>query len=496
VPIREFDSSQGMSWGVGFNSVAGEVRGDCVLRTDPEPPLGVTGQEVVFKLRQITTSSELAEELNISASGSFRAQFGKASAKASYASQQNINRFSVYLLVQVLVTNPVERMRDVKLTAEAWDLLEIKGEEEFRERCGDEFLSGITTGGEYLAILQITTKSEEERKNVSASVRAKGGTWRAGADFKFALEKISEEQEIEVTSFQQGGDTTTVPNTLEEILERAVNFPQQVKDKSFPYTAFFQDYAVLDLPPGMNPIDVANQKRVIEKLADYYLSYSDTLNSIEYVFKNPAQFEDFDAVALNTKANEVRGVLNTLVESASSCFNNYKSCKLPDDLSMPVVELPTRKSIADENAPRWVVPKVFGFERPAVFIGPGEMPRDFGLNILAEQEFETYVFDPLGGKVIPLCTGSLKDGVCSQDNYTFQLAVSSIPGSSPATRYLFHVPNPEKAPSKTVKITLKSEKSGLTSDVELLLVERDQVPDDVTRIFRVNSLGGISIIDI
>jgi hypothetical protein len=452
---------------------------------------------IVFKLRQITTSSELAEELNISASGSFRAQFGKASAKASYASQQNINRFSVYLLVQVLVTNPVERMRDVKLTAEAWDLLETKGEEEFRERRGDEFLSGITTGGEYLAILQITTRSEEERKNVSASVRAKGGTWRAGADFKFALEKISEEQEIEVTSFQQGGDTTTVPDTLEEILERAVNFPQQVKDKSFPYTAFFQDYSTLDLPSGMmNPIDVANQKRVIEKLADYYLSYSDTLNSIEYVFKNPSQFEDFDAVALNTKANEVRGVLNTLVESASSCFDNYKSCKLPEDLSRPVVDLPTRKSITDGNAPRWVVPKVFGFERPTVFIGPGEMPRDFGFNILAKEEFETYVFDPLGGKVIPLCTGSLKDGVCSQDNYTFQVAVVTI-GSSTATRYIFHVPNPEKAPSKTIKITLKSESSGLTSDVELLLVERDQVPDDVTRIFRVDSLGsGVSIIDI
>ncbi len=46
MPIREFDSSQGMSWGVGFDSVAGEVRGDCVLRTAPEPPIGVTGQEV------------------------------------------------------------------------------------------------------------------------------------------------------------------------------------------------------------------------------------------------------------------------------------------------------------------------------------------------------------------------------------------------------------------------------------------------------------------
>jgi hypothetical protein len=193
--VREFDSKQGMAYGSGFDSVAGNVRGDCVLRTEPELPLRVLGQEVEFKIRQITSSAELAKELSISASASLKSQFGSVSAKASYASQQNVNQFSIYLIAQVRVTNPARRLRDVKLTDEAWNLLEVKGAEEFRKRCGDEFLSGITTGGEYLAILQITTRSEEEKQEVSVSVRAKGvgGSWKAGADFKSSLEQISKE---------------------------------------------------------------------------------------------------------------------------------------------------------------------------------------------------------------------------------------------------------------------------------------------------------------
>jgi hypothetical protein len=352
MPIREFDHDNGMSYGVGFDSVSGDVRGDCVILTDPESPAGVSGQEVVFKLRQITSSSELSKELNISVSASLKAQFGKVSAKASYASQQNINQFSIYLVAQVSVTNPTRRMRNVKLTDEAWNLLEVKGTEKFRDRCGDEFLSGITTGGQYTAVLQITTRTEEEKTNVSVSIRAKGtgGTWKAGADFKLALDKISQEHEVEVTSFQQGGDTATIPDTVEEIIERAVNFPGQVEgDKAFAYSAFFQEYSTLNLPDGMNPIDVEEQKRVIDKLGEYYNSYSDVLSSIEYVFKNSDQFVAFDADALNQKANEIRGILNRLVESASNCFDNYKSCKLPDDLIVPVVVLPARKSIEIVN---------------------------------------------------------------------------------------------------------------------------------------------------
>jgi hypothetical protein len=353
MPVREFEQSEGMAYGVGFDSVSGVVRGDCVVRTEPESPVGVAGQEVVFKLRQITSSSELAKELNISASASLRAAFGKVSAKATYVSQQNINQFSVYLIADVSVTNPTRRMRDIKLTDEAWKLLELKGEDLFRDRCGDEFLSGITTGGEYIAILQITTKTEEERENVSVSVRAKGtgGTWSAGADFKFALESISKEYEVEVTSFQQGGDTTDVPDTVDEIIERAVNFPEQVEgNEAFAFSAFFQDYKALDLPDGRNPIDVENQKRVIEKLADYYLFYSDVLNNIEYVFKNAEQFEDFDSVELSIRANEIRSTLNGLVQSASECFDNYISCKLPDDLPSSKVVLPNRKTIEIRTA--------------------------------------------------------------------------------------------------------------------------------------------------
>jgi hypothetical protein len=355
MPVRDFEQDRGMAYGVGFDSVSGIVCGDCVVRTDPESPAGVLGQKVSFKLRQITSSSELAKELEISASASLRATFGGASAKATFASSQKINQFSIYLLVQVRVTNPTRRLRDVKLTNEASELLKGQGLEAFRKRCGDEFLSGITTGGEYLAILQANTSSDEEQKKLSISMNAKGagGMWSASASFRSSLEQISQEHSLEVTSFQQGGDESEVPDKVEEIIKRAVNFPKQVEgDKAYACSAFFQDYKTLDLPQGMNPIDVEQQKNVIEKLAEYYLSYSDVLSSIEYVTKN---FDQFDADAfvlavLSQKANDIRKIMNMLRDSASNCFNDYRSCNLPENIVLPVVDLPARKRVEVKDA--------------------------------------------------------------------------------------------------------------------------------------------------
>ena len=50
---REFDAESGMDYGVGFDALANEVRGDCVIRTTPEPPVGAGGQEIFLSLIHI-----------------------------------------------------------------------------------------------------------------------------------------------------------------------------------------------------------------------------------------------------------------------------------------------------------------------------------------------------------------------------------------------------------------------------------------------------------
>jgi hypothetical protein len=77
-------------------------------------------------------------------------------------------------------------------------------------------------------------------------------------------------------------------------------------------------------------------------MAAEHMRYQNMLNNIEYVLDHPEQFEPFDRPALHAKANELRGALNRIVESASKCFDDYRMCQLPTDLPDLGV-LPQRK---------------------------------------------------------------------------------------------------------------------------------------------------------
>lgn len=339
--IREFEDI--MAFGVGFDSISGDVKGDCVLRTEPELPTVGQGQEVSFFLELITDSAQLAKRLEVSASASLKLGVGGGSAKAKFVSEQKINSYSCFLLVRVVVNNPTKRIRDVRLADTARELLATGKESEFRRRCGDEFLVGITTGGEFIGMIEIESQDETDKKNISAKARASGLTWKASAEFDRAVENITAQRNTKVTLFRKGGTQASIPIELGDMIGQARDFPRLVAGgDAYAYSASFQNYEVLDLPPTANPIDVKQQAYVVERMAAEHMRYQNMLNNIEYVLDHPEQFEQFDRAALNAKADELRGALNKIVESASKCFDNYKMCQLPTALPDLGV-LPQRK---------------------------------------------------------------------------------------------------------------------------------------------------------
>lgn len=343
---REFDAESGIDYGVGFDALANEVRGDCVIRTTPKPPDGAGGQEIFFSLDQISDYSSLATAMSISISASLKATFGKGSAKVQFLSEQTINQYSIYLLIRVSVKNAPKRMRDVKLTSDAFDLLKSKGSEAFRKRCGDEFIAGLSTGGEFFGIFEIKTEDQTNKQTIEASVRASGalGAWKVGADFKNAIEKVSRTNQIRAVVLQRGGQNTTLPITVDEMINRAINFPANVAgNQAYAILGTFLGYDTLELPDGKNPIDTQQQQDVLLKLASYRLTYLNLLSNIEYILNHPKEFEVFDPLDIQNKANLIRETLNNIAQSASTCFNDYTKCKL---LALPALDtsLPSRKA--------------------------------------------------------------------------------------------------------------------------------------------------------
>jgi len=61
---RNFDDELGMRPGVGYDALAGDVRGDCIDHDGAQPP--GTSQEAIFSLKIIESHSQLSSALGIS----------------------------------------------------------------------------------------------------------------------------------------------------------------------------------------------------------------------------------------------------------------------------------------------------------------------------------------------------------------------------------------------------------------------------------------------
>ncbi len=341
--IREYE--EGMFRGAGYDSLSGRLRGDAIGNHDALEEPEAKGQKIWFQLKQVKSSQELVKHLDVSTSASINAGlFGGGSIKAKFASAQKINKYCVYALVQVIVQNPARRIRKPKLSIEANNLLEKQGAEAFRRTYGDEFVVGVITGGEYFALLEVIAEDEQQKAEISASIRAKEGTWKLGGDFQNSLSSIASRYQLNVYEYLAGGEPS-IAITFKDMIAKAVDFPRQVKGEN---AAMFQ-VIVLDyeaIPKQVDLINVTHQKQIIDKLWQYRLKCFDTLSNIEYVLDHRELFESFEQATLKDQAARLRVRINELTDMVISCANDYKACKLPEvNYRLPQVLLPPQKGV-------------------------------------------------------------------------------------------------------------------------------------------------------
>ncbi len=336
---RGFDASALMEIACGYDTIAGEVRGKAV-QGSPGQPVG--GTEVVFSLYKVVSIQDFLDSLNLSGSMSIQAEFGKGGAKAQFAKSIKIHDYSVYIAVAVTVKTGTTILEDPELKPAAATLL-LSNSEQFRKTYGDEYLAGITSGGEFYALLEIITNDRTEQQQASADISGGDllGANQGEAHFASSLSQVVSKYQLRVHSFQQGGSDPNVAVTPETLVQKAVGFPSTVSGANvFPYIATFQTYDALTLPASANLIDIQNQRDVLDRLGTYRNRYLSVIDSVDYVLSHPEQYAAFDSAALTTRRNQLSVAYNQIISAASKCLSNYTQCALPATLSDPVVQLP------------------------------------------------------------------------------------------------------------------------------------------------------------
>ena len=310
---------------------------------------GHCGQTIDFYLNKIERVEDLQSALDISVEAEGSYMLFSASARFSFVERCHFNSYSLFLLARTTVKNSFLRMRDVKINPSGTDLLRNGQVDRFREEFGDVFVLGLQTGGEFFSVLEIKTRDATEQKNINASLNAQGGlfaTFSVHSDFSQAILQATSDKTLKITCFQQGGNQTQMPMTVEEVVNRAANFASMVAgDKGVPYSVLLQDYRAIDWPDGLTPIDLQNQRESLQEIARQRNSHVTLLEDVDFVLANQEQFVGLDAAKvneLNAARNKLTGNINNMTRLASRCANHITECTFPT-FDIPLLDLPKRR---------------------------------------------------------------------------------------------------------------------------------------------------------
>jgi len=241
--------------GMGFNSDTGLAIGTAL---DFDEPTRQPGQEGQATADIVTTHDSLMESLNISSELQGHYTFSSASLKVNFSKNTSFNSVSSFVVAKMVVNNQITRGRNFRVKPSVQPLLDTLRFDDFATAFGDSFVRGQFTGGEFYAVMRITTVDTSTQTSLAVSLQADINSGAAGGSFKGDFQKASTEQhgkcEFSVSFYQKGGEGAEEIGTtlsIDEVKARLHNLPTAVANHPFPYQIEVATYDTvpLTMPP-------------------------------------------------------------------------------------------------------------------------------------------------------------------------------------------------------------------------------------------------------
>lgn len=340
--------------GTGFESARGLVRGSCIVNGPTETLSTVhhgdmicnaSGQCSDLEMRVVQNASAFRKALDVSAKASLGIGCFSGDLKASYLNEASGHSSSVFFYVKVTVKNPSQRLSNYIFTDAARQLLEANQGADFLNQCGDSFVVSKSTGGEFIAVLEIETNSEADKRAVSTALSANGLSWGGRASVQLAMESISSNHNIHYKIFRNGAEGALPTNTPAALMAAAFNFPPSVAaNTGSPWVNSVTtiDYDAVVGRPGGPLIDLVLQRQFLDRLARDRDVAIDKRNSIDSVLQRPADYLNPDQAALSTHRTSFETILTTIFDATVVAQSSIANWTYPA-IAWPQFQLPERK---------------------------------------------------------------------------------------------------------------------------------------------------------
>lgn len=337
--VYDLQDTTGYDLGRGFDVLTASPRGECVVvqATDKHDEFGPAS--VNFRSYRIENSQQLDKALGISVSASIKLGVGSADASASYSQSLSLSSYTLNYVVEASVRRKGKSIK-VQDLQDRYKKLLFSGNPEayrrFRAICGDGYISEMPVGGDFKAVIQITTSSQKESETVAASMGGSYSIFSGAASFSNAVKKASETNEVRIWSFRRGGEGP-VPITADDIASSAANLPVSTKDSPAPVQIAVINYiGVIDDP--MLPMATFTERSAkIRFLGSLSAKARDQMADTQYIIDHPKQFfgQPDDIFELNAELEMLNDFRKLVSARADECVKADGYC-VTDDLVVPL----------------------------------------------------------------------------------------------------------------------------------------------------------------
>jgi hypothetical protein len=262
--------------GRGYNGLSAEMRGTCLV--GDQVASGTDAKKVDYSLHMAGSSDDYRRSVNMSAAASFGTGTWSTDASVSYFKSSARSRYVDHLVVRVLVQGPVLSFENVHLTADAKRM--VRRPLDFYRMCGNRYVRSLSLGGEFTAVVDIETNTEEERSELRAtlSVIAKG-YGSANAAYAEAMQRISRSYSKNVRILRNGTGEAIPNPDIDTVLKYSLDFPTKINAVTgVPVALETADYRTVD--PAVEIYSA--QEIVVEMMSRKYGQIFEWLGDLDY----------------------------------------------------------------------------------------------------------------------------------------------------------------------------------------------------------------------
>jgi hypothetical protein len=345
---RTIPFADGMALGLGVDDLTGGVG---TLRAVDfavaEAAEGDEGMGADYETSLVYTSEQLYSSLGMNVSAEGRYGLFSAEGKFSFAEKTRFNRSSTFLVARATITNAFKRVDEPTPVQDARDLVSAGKQADFRNRYGDFFIRGVQSGGEYFAVLSITSETEQQQRELGLALKASYDGIAAGgsvsADVQSKIDRLREVSEVNVSVYQRGGtgEQISYTGTVDEVMQRLKTFPAAVQESPKAHSVQAASYDTLVFPDAPNAFDIKLQQDVLEDSMKKRLELQTIRNDLSMLLLHPEYYESPpDRGKVSDWVASVTETLNQLDQHVSKVVDSidaatYFALSLPADLLVP-----------------------------------------------------------------------------------------------------------------------------------------------------------------